>query len=307
MRLSALGCASLSWVDYGQLRANGVDFAYLDRGPLDGPLAVCLHGFPDSAHTWDSLLDELGSAGYHAIAPFMRGYAPTSIPKDHQYQIGALVKDVNSLHELLAGTQRSVLIGHDWGALAAYGALANRPDYWRAAVTASVPPIASVMNSFFSYDQLKRSWYTFFFHSPLAEAALCNDNYSFIDRLWADWSPDFDASRYVALAKESIATPERIVAAISYYRALYNADLHDASLAEEQAASVAPVPVPLLYLHGDNDGCFSLDAIQSPLDYLASGSRMEVISGAGHFAHLEKPSEVNSLILDFLGSARRVL
>ena len=59
------------------ITANGLDFAYLEEGPADGPLALCLHGFPDSAHTWRYLLPELASAGFHAVAPFLRGYAPT--------------------------------------------------------------------------------------------------------------------------------------------------------------------------------------------------------------------------------------
>ncbi|MCL4445927.1 MAG: alpha/beta hydrolase [Actinobacteria bacterium] len=300
MRLSAFSRDSLGGVDHGRIEANEVSFAYLEEGPRNGPLAICLHGFPDSAHTWEALLVALGSAGYHAIAPFMRGYAPTSVPKDSQYQIGALVRDVNTLHELFAGRSDSVLIGHDWGALTTYGALAHRPDFWRAAVTASVPPVASVMSSLFSYDQLKRSWYTFFFQSPLAETAICNDNYSFLDRLWADWSPGLDATSHVTRAKESIATPERIRAAISYYRALYSSELHDPALAREQAASVAPAPVPVLYLHGESDGCISIDAVDNPLKHLPQGSRMEIVEGAGHFLHLERPTEVNKLIIDFL-------
>jgi pimeloyl-ACP methyl ester carboxylesterase len=59
----------------------------------DGPLALCLHGFPDSAHTWRHLLPRLAAAGFHAVAPFMRGYAPTAVPADGCYQIGALVAD----------------------------------------------------------------------------------------------------------------------------------------------------------------------------------------------------------------------
>jgi len=70
--------------------ANGVEFTYLEDGPGDGPLALCLHGFPDSAHTWRYLLPELAAAGYHAVAPFLRGYAPTAIPADGNFQVGAL-------------------------------------------------------------------------------------------------------------------------------------------------------------------------------------------------------------------------
>ena len=84
------------------------------------------------------------AAGYHAVAPFLRGYAPTAVPADGRYQVGALVRDANALHEVLGGGDDAVLIGHDWGALATYGAVAHQPARWRRAVTAAVPPTASI-------------------------------------------------------------------------------------------------------------------------------------------------------------------
>jgi len=282
------------------VEANGVRFAYVDDGPSDGPLALCLHGFPDTAHTWRYLLPDLAAEGYHAVAPFMRGYAPTSLPPDGRYQTGALSKDANALHEALGGTADAVLIGHDWGALAAYGAAAHQPERWRRVVTAAVPPTESVMSSFFTYDQLRRSWYTFFFQSPLAEMALPQNGYVFIDRLWADWSPGYDAASDVARVKESIGNPERIVAAISYYRDLYDGTRHDPALADEQAAALSSPPQLTLYLHGIDDGCFAIGAIGDPLDYLAEGSEAAYVSDAGHFLHVEQPDEVNAIILSFL-------
>ena len=151
--------------------ANGVQFSYFELGPPDGPLALCLHGFPDSAYTWRFLLPELAAAGFHAVAPFLRGYAPTAIPSDGGYQIGALARDANTLHAALGGTDDAVIIGHDWGALTAYAAVAHQPDRWRRAVTAAVPPTGSIGMSLFSYAQLQRSWYMFFFLSPMAEIA----------------------------------------------------------------------------------------------------------------------------------------
>jgi pimeloyl-ACP methyl ester carboxylesterase len=284
----------------GTITANGLEFSYLESGPPDGPLALCLHGFPDSAHTWRYLLPELGRAGYHAVAPFQRGYAPTAIPDDGHYQIGALARDANSLHEVLGGASDAVIIGHDWGALATYAAVAHQPARWRRAVTAAVAPTAAVMASFFTFGQLQRSWYTFFFQSPLAEIALPLDDFVFIDRLWADWSPGYDAAFDLARVKESIGDPEHIAAAIGYYRALYNSDLHDPGLADEQAAGNLPMPIPTLYLHGRDDGCFALNAVGNPLDFLAEGSEMVVVDDAGHFLHVEQPEVVNRHILEFL-------
>jgi pimeloyl-ACP methyl ester carboxylesterase len=281
--------------------ANGVRFSYFEMGPPDGPLALCLHGFPDSAHTWRFLLPELAAAGFHAVAPFLRGYAPTAIPADGNYQIGALARDANALHEALGGTGDAVIIGHDWGALTTYAAVAHQPDRWRRAVTAAVPPTAAIGMSLFSYAQLQRSWYMFFFLSPMAEIALPLDDYSFIDGLWADWSPGYEASFDVARVKESIGDPARIAAAIGYYRAVYDPALQDPEVADEQNAAMAPTPKPTLYLHGRNDGCMLLSSISSdPLDFMAEGSKMVVIEDAGHFMNVEQPDVVNRHIVEFL-------
>jgi pimeloyl-ACP methyl ester carboxylesterase len=290
-------------MEQGVVAANGVQFSYFEMGPPDGPLALCLHGFPDSAHTWRFLLPELAAAGFHAVAPFLRGYAPTAIPADGNYQIGALARDANALHEALQGTGDAVIIGHDWGALTTYAAVAHQPDRWRRAVTAAVPPTAAIGMSLFSYAQLQRSWYMFFFLSPLAEIALPLDDYAFIDGLWADWSPGYEASFDVARVKESIGDPARIAAAIGYYRAVYDPALQDPELADEQNAALAFTPKPTLYLHGRNDGCMLLSSISSdPLDFMAEGSKMVVIEDAGHFMNVEQPDVVNRHIVEFLTS-----
>ena len=156
--------------------------------------------------------------------------------------------------------------------------------------------------SLFTYAQLRCSWYMFFFLSPLAEMALPLDDYSFIDDLWRDWSPGYDGDWDVARVKESIGDPEHIVAAIGYYRAMYDPTLQAPELAEEQAASLLPTPKPTLYLHGRDDGCMLLSSIGSPLDFMAEGSEVEVIDDAGHFLHVERPDVVNRRIISFLTS-----
>jgi len=287
-------------MDHCTVTANGVEFAYLGAGPEDGPLALCLHGFPDTAHTWRHLLPRLAESGYHAVAPHQRGYAPTSVPENGRYDTGTLALDACALHEALGGGRDAVIIGHDWGAMATYGAAAVQPDRWRKVVTAAVPPQASIAEGFFSYDQLRRSWYIFFFQTPLAEYAVAMDDYAFIDRLWADWSPGFDGSWYSARVKEALATTESLGAAIGYYRSMLAGPPDDPDAAAAQAAGGRIAPQPTLYLHGTDCGCLGLDAIGTVTDHLAVGSEMVVIEGAGHFLHLEKPDEVDDHIIRFI-------
>ena len=205
-----------------RVTANGVDFAYLEAGPSDGPLALCLHGFPDAAPTWRHLLPALAEAGFHAVAPWLRGYAPTSVPADGLYQTGALVRDTVSLHEALGGDERAVIIGHDWGASATYGAAVFAPERWKRVVAIALPPSGAIGSGFFSYDQLRRSWYIFFFQSPLADMAVAMNDLDFIERIWADWSPGYDGATDVASVKDALRDPANLAAAIGYYRALFD-------------------------------------------------------------------------------------
>ena len=284
------------------MKANDVEFSYLEAGPDGGPLALCLHGFPDSAHTWRHLLPALGDAGYHAVAPWMRGYAPTQVPADGRYQTGALAADAGALHETLGGDGRAVLIGHDWGAAAATGAAVHEPTRWSRVVTMAVPPLAAMASSFFTYAQLKRSFYIFVFQTPLAEAAVSLDDHAFIDGLWADWSPGYDASWDVARVKEAIGGPDNLTAAIGYYRAMFDPTLQDPVYAAAQAATAGTPPQPTLYLHGADDGCLARDAVGDVLPFLSPGSEQVTVADAGHFLQVEQPGVVNDHILRFIGS-----
>jgi pimeloyl-ACP methyl ester carboxylesterase len=289
-------------------RANDLEFGLLEAG--SGPLALCLHGFPDSAHTWEHLLPALAGAGFHAVAPFTRGYAPTAIPADGAYQIGALVADAVALHEVLGGDADAVLIGHDWGAETAYGAAAYAPDRWRRVVTLAVPPSALDPVLFSDYEQLKRLFYTFMFRDPhaQAEAVVARDDMSFLDKLWRDWSPGFPAAAHLARVKESLRQPANLAAAIGYYRAAGLPVTSRASAAAgtryagEQQAAGRQAPQPTLYLHGADDGCIKVELARGAERLLAPSSRMIVIDDAGHFLHLEKPGEVNDHILAWVSS-----
>ena len=265
-----------------------------------GPLALCLHGFPDTAHGWRYLLPALADAGYRAVAPFMRGYAPTSIPADGQYHVATLARDATVLHEALGGDSDAVIIGHDWGALATYGAASFAPDRWRRVVTAAVPPASSMASAMMTYDQLKRSWYMFFFQVGLSDFVVSMNDLEFIERLWADWSPGHDATIDMQHIRDSIGSPEHLTAALGYYRATWGTEPVSAAYQEIQAVLGTPPPQPTLYIHGRNDGCVGVEFAENAAAGLSGGSREAIIEGAGHFTQVEKPEEFNRLVLDFI-------
>jgi pimeloyl-ACP methyl ester carboxylesterase len=220
-----------------------------------------------------------------------------------------------ALHEVLGGGGDAVLIGHDWGAEAAYGAAAHAPDRWRRLVTLAVPPASLDPVLFSDYEQLKRFFYIFAFRDPLgfADALVAGDQMSFLDRLWHDWSPGYDAGEDLARVKESLRQPANLAAAIGYYRAVGTAGGSGGSSAAaggpsgaaardaaEELAAGRQAPQPTLYLHGASDGCIGVDLARGAERLLAPSSRMAVIENAGHFPHLEKPAEVNEHILAWI-------
>ena len=282
--------------------ANGTDFSYLECGT--GKLALLLHGFPDTPQTWRHLMPELASMGYRVVAPFMRGYAPSAVPADGCYQTAMLARDANALHEKLGGNSESIIIGHDWGAPSCYGAAIDAPTRWRKVVGLAVPPTAALGMAFVkNLEQIKKSWYMFFFQHGLADLVVGANNHAFIEMLWRDWSPGYDASFELESIRRSLAEPKNLQAALGYYRATLGDGYRDPQLGELQNQITSGVPTqPMLYLHGANDGCIGVDVVESAKKIAPANVKFEVVSASGHFLHLEQPKVVNKLICDFLAN-----
>lgn len=147
------------------LELDAVRLRALTWGPAAGRLAVLLHGFPDTAHTWRHLGPVLADAGWRVVAPFTRGYAPSEIPEDGSGHVAALMDDAVAVHDYMGGGADAVLIGHDWGAITA-NALAAHPDNpFVAAVALSVPPFPALRTPAVLPAlprQLRNSWYILF-------------------------------------------------------------------------------------------------------------------------------------------------
>lgn len=292
-------------------RAGDLAVAALVWGEPMAPLALCLHGYPDTAWTWRHLGPALAADGYRVVAPFLRGYAPTALAPDGCYQVGALVRDVVESHATLGGDGRAVLIGHDWGAIAAHAAAAHAPERWTRVVALAVPPLPVLLAPLRSpallartvpevVRQLGNSWYVFYQQIPgLAERRLP----SIIDRLWRDWSPGFDAREDLLHVAQALDTRARRTAALRYYRAFLQPWYRRAAYASEQR-HLFDVPVaPTLYLHGERDGCLRPSLARDPRSVLGPGSEFAMVPGAGHFLQLERPDAVNALIRRFVATS----
>ncbi len=279
------------------VHANGLRFAYLSAGPTDGPLALLLHGFPDTAHTWRHLSPQLADAGFHVVAPWLRGYAPTEVPSGRTIGRETLAADANSLHRALGGDERAVLVGHDWGAYTAYRAAAAAPERWARVVTLAVPPDRALRGADRDPAQVRRSAYMLAFQIPGAERIVARDDLAVLERLWRRWSPGYDPSADLEHVRSSLRSPGSLRAALGYYRALAPSLL--------RLRTPTPHPrrpsQPVLYLHGADDGCMGRRYAEAARDVLTHpASLVEIVPDAGHFLHLERPEVVGATITAFV-------
>ena len=275
------------------IRANGLEFAYLEEGV--GPLVLCLHGFPDTAYSFRDLLGRLAAQGFRAVAPFMRGYAPTSIPADGDYRVSVLARDVIALVDHLDAREATV-VGHDWGAVAAYAAATLRPDRIKRIVTAAVPHL----RRFFlrpTLKQLYRSRYIAKFQLPgWGERRLAGDS-PWLENLIHEWSPGWAFTpEDLAPLRANFSDPARVKAALGYYRALPPALIQ----AEAWQIIAAPITVPACIIFATDDGCIGHEMFQGQEHLFASEFRLVEIGDAGHFMHLEQPQVFSERVIQFL-------
>jgi pimeloyl-ACP methyl ester carboxylesterase len=281
------------------VRAHGLDFPVLEAGA--GSLVLCLHGFPDHARSWIPLLQRLAREGYRAVAPAMRGYWPEGAAPDGSYRAAATGTDVIALIAAL-GADQADLIGHDFGARAVYAAASLEPARVRKLVGLAVPHGPQLGSAFVANgDQQRRSWYMFFFQTPLAEVAVPLNDFAFIDRLWREWSPGYHLPRAERAAlHEMLSRPGVLSQTLAYYRQLFAPPPEDPAADALEARAKRAIEAPSLYLHGAEDGCMSVELSEGMEAVFKNGLQRIVLPNAGHFLHLEQPDEVARKILDFL-------
>lgn len=281
------------------LRRGALEFPALAMG--EGPVVLLLHGFPDGPETFAAQLPALANAGYHAVAPAMRGYSAGSIPADGDFHITSLASDVHAWVQQLGGPVH--LIGHDWGASVAHAAVVSAPELFRSLTVMAVPhPGRFAELAAKDPDQMARSGYFMDLVAPGAAERFLADDLAFLDGLWRKWSPGWAMAPAELEAMHGIfRVPGVLDAALAWYRqALMPPD--EAAAARAGALMAADVPVPTLGIVGADDGCVSAALFSAAMAEAAypAGVQCSVIPSAGHFVQREAPDRVNALLLKFL-------
>ncbi len=278
--------------------ANGLDFSYYELGT--GPLALCFHGFPDSPESWADLLPDLADAGYRAVAPFMRGYPPTSIPVDGDYFGDVLGDDVLALISALGG-ESAVLIGHDWGASAVYAATTRAPERVRKLVAMAVPqpsallPTPGLLWGVRHFLEFQRRQHTV--------DRIRTDDLAFLRSIYARWSPNWTpADHEFDGVRACWQTPGAIEATLGYYWSFVGSGFGARSRAFSKSLA-RKVDVPTLVVVGEADHAIPATAFPRAARWFTGPYQLLTVPRAGHFVHREEPAHVNAAVLEFLGRA----
>lgn len=270
-----------------------------------GPVVLMLHGFPDSPASFAHQLGALAEAGYRAIAPTMRGYAPEAQPADGDYHAVRMAEDVTAWAAALADAPVH-LVGHDWGANIAYAAASLAPERFASLTTIAVPHPVRFAEAFATDPaQQARSAYILAFQTPGFEEQIIADDCAYLQALWKAWSPGWDiAPELLASMKETFLQSGVARAALEYYRQAFDAV---SPSAQATAALLSqPITVPTLGICGAEDQCITQGVFLGAMrgSDFPGGLEIQSIAGAGHFCHAEAPQAVNSLLLEWFARHR---
>jgi pimeloyl-ACP methyl ester carboxylesterase len=261
-----------------------------------GPLIVLLHGFPEFWYAWRHQIPALVGAGFRVIALDQRGYNTSDKPAGvDPYRIERLVEDVVGIIRA-AGEENAVVVGHDWGGAIAWMVAMQHPEAVRRLIVMNAPHPRRVFEEFRTLDQLRRSWYMFFFQLPwLPEWMLRRSHYRLIEFVLSRDPVHRSAftAEDIAAYRTAMAQPGALTAAINYYRALLRSNLLTLY------RGLRPVQCPTLLIWGEQDRYLGL-RLTERLDRWVSNLTVARIPNASHWVQSDAPDRVNGLMLDFL-------
>jgi len=285
-------------VTHHYARVNGVRLHYVEAGT--GPLVLLLHGFPETHRSWELQLPVLANAGFRVVAPDLRGYGESDKPRSG-YDLDTLAADVVELGRALEPGKCRV-VGHDWGGAITWHAAGTRPEAFESAVVIDCAhPFLMQEALLGDAEQVKRSWYMFFFQLPVAP------------ELWLSMNGGRNLARMFRSTPGGERAPESMVRAqryavgrvsplrgpLAYYRTALRGAARDLITGRRPARPHVALPVTLIW--GELDACF-VPRLAEAHRALAPELSLHVLPGVGHFAHQEVPKLVNPLLLRALGS-----
>jgi pimeloyl-ACP methyl ester carboxylesterase len=316
------------------IETNGIRLNIAEQGK--GPLVLLCHGFPECWYSWRHQLEALAAAGFHAVAPDMRGYGKSDRPLAiDQYTIFHLVGDMVGLLDTLESST-AVIVGHDWGATVAWHAALLRPDRFRAVIGLSVPfrPRGKVPPTSIMPQTADAQFYQLYFQEPgVAEAELDRDPRVTIRNLLYGGSGDVQregvsAEANVALVSrqggflQGMSAPATLPEWLSegdidfyageFQRTGFRGGLNWYRNVDRNWELLAPfagakVTVPALYVAGDRDLVVAfpgMDQLLANLKNIVPALRDTVmLAGCGHWTQQERAVEVNAAIINFLRDA----
>jgi len=272
------------------IEANSLRFAYIEKG--QGPLVLFLHGYPESARSWNRVQTNLAENGFRTVAVFMRGYAPTSSATD--YSVRSLGEDVVALINAL-GEKKAIVVGHDWGASAAYEAAFTAPESVSHLITLSIPHPLGTKPSLALFWHAPHFAY---YQLPTSERLIWSNDFNHIRNIFKSWSPGFNLPEdEFEDIRKTLQAPEGIKGPLSYYHAIAANAQNNAEI-----KATSKITVPTLVIAGDNDGTVLLEWFKTAEPAFTARYSFELLKNAGHFPQIEQPEAVAILIRDFVGT-----
>ncbi|GAA1942653.1 alpha/beta hydrolase [Amycolatopsis minnesotensis] len=292
------------------LSANGIRLHIAELG--SGPTVVLLHGFGEFWWAWHHQLTALADAGFHVVAPDLRGYGDSDKPP-RGYDAWTLAGDVAGLVRAL-GQRRAHLVGHAWGGMLAWTVAAMHPRVVSSvSALGAAHPLALRAAARRTALRRKRSSQTralghlFRFQVPMApERKLVADEGAELERLMRAWSgPHWPSTEDFTEAAErlrlAMLVPGVAHSALEYYRWAFRAQFRGEGRRFTDAVG-SRVAAPVLQLHGEDDRCVLPSTARNSAHWRGPRSEFHTLPGIGHYPHLEAPEATTSALLAFLRS-----
>jgi pimeloyl-ACP methyl ester carboxylesterase len=276
------------------VQANGLRFHVVQAGPVDGRVALLLHGFPEFWLGWAGQIDALAAAGYRVWVPDQRGYGESDKPQGvDAYDLETLADDVCALIRS-TGRDTVTLLGHDWGGAVSWRVAARNPELVERLVIVNSPHLAVMLRYMSTGRQRLRSWYMHFFRVPrLPERLLSRHDFRGLARVLTKSSrPGAFSDAELALYREAWRRPGALTAMLDWYRALMRS--------RSRIHAGARIPMPTLLLWGVQDEALGIE-MAAPSIALCDQGELQRIEGAGHWVLHEEGVDVSRRILAFMG------